>query len=211
MGGRMLTAGVLAKYVREMAKTGGVQLQTLETDQELSREDAQDMLNQWIETRAQNLGYPPVLDNNAKLVDHPSVSAKEMAMLEITQFTESRIAVGLGVPPPLVGLPTGDSFTYSNVSSWFDHHDRAGLRPKTTPVMAALSNWALPRGQAAELNRDEYSRPAFNERADSWVKLVEAGVVSVDEVRAAERLTGPAPEPVLEQPATVALTGGDLS
>jgi HK97 family phage portal protein len=209
-GGRMLTAGVLAKYVREVASTGGIQHQTLETDQELSDDDAQDILNQWVTTRAQNLGYPPVLDNNVKLVDHKSVSPKDLAMLEITQFTEGRIANLLGVPPPLVGLPTGDTFTYSNVSSWFDHHDRAGIRPKTTPVMSALSNWALPRGQAAELNRDEYSRPAFNERAEAWVKLVDAGVVSADEVRAAERLTGPAPEPP-EQPATVALTGGDLS
>jgi phage portal protein BeeE len=206
----MLTAGILAKYVREMASTGGIAFQTLETDQELSSDDAQDILNQWVTTRAQNLGYPPVLDNNVKLVDHKSVSPKDLAMLEIAQFTEGRIANLLGVPPPLVGLPTGDTFTYSNVSSWFDHHDRAGIRPKTTPVMAALSNWALPRGQAAELNRDEYSRPAFNERAEAWVKLVDAGVVSADEVRAAERLTGPAPEPP-EQPATVALTGGDLS
>jgi hypothetical protein len=35
------------------------------------------------------------------------------------------------------------------------------------------------------------------------VKLVEAGIVTVEEVRAAERLTGEAP--------TTALTGGDLS
>ena len=36
-GGRMLTAGILAKYVREVVATGGVTLQTLESDQELER------------------------------------------------------------------------------------------------------------------------------------------------------------------------------
>jgi ABC-type cobalamin/Fe3+-siderophores transport system ATPase subunit len=83
----------------------------------------------------------------------------------------------------------------------FDHHDRTTLRPASARVMPALSYWALPRGQAAELNRDEYSRPAFNERADAWVKLVGANIVSAEEVRIAERITGDAP--------TAALTGAE--
>jgi hypothetical protein len=194
-GGRMLTAGVLAKYVRGVVETGGIQLQTLETDQELSSDDAQDLLNQWVTTRAQNLGYPPVLDNNTKLVDHKSVSPKDLAMLEITQFTESRIAHLLGVPPFLAGLPVtggagGESMTYSNVSQLFDYHDRSSLRPFATAVMSRLSNWALPRGQAVELNRDEYSRPSFNERADAWVKLKGAGLITDEQFQAAERLLG---------------------
>jgi phage portal protein BeeE len=131
------------------------------------------------------------------------MSPKDMAMIEIAQFTESRIAVALGVPPVLVGLPSGDSMTYSNVTSLFDYHDRASLRPKASAVMSAVSNWALPRGQAAELNRDEYTRPAFNERAVAWVQLKEAGLITVEQFQAAERLFG-------EAPAT-ALTGGNLS
>jgi phage portal protein BeeE len=142
-----------------------------------------------------------VLDNGVKLNDHKTMSPADMAMIEIAQFTEGRIADLLGVPRALVGLPTGDSFTYSNVSSWFDHHDRTTLRPAAARVMPALSYWALPRGQKAELNRDEYSRPAFNERADAWVKMKDAGIVTAEEVRMAERFTGEAP--------TGALTGGE--
>lgn len=201
-GGRMLTAGVLAKYIREVVSIGGVVNQTLETDQELTAEDAQDLLNEWVSTRAQNLGYPPVLDNNVSLKTHTGVTPKDMAMVEIAQFTEGRIADLLGVPRALVGLPTGDSFTYSNVSSWFDHHDRTTIRPYAVHVMSPLSFWGLPVGQAAELNRDEYSRPAFGERADAWVKLKDAGVVSADEIRQAERITGDAP--------AVVLTGGEV-
>ncbi|HEY3484792.1 MAG TPA: phage portal protein [Ilumatobacteraceae bacterium] len=201
-GGRMLTAGVLAKYVREVVKNGGVPYYTLETDQELEPDDAQDLLAQWVASRQQNLGAPPVLDKNVSLKTHQAMSPKDMAMLEIAQFTEARIAVALGVPPFLVGLPSGgDSMTYSNVSQLFDFHDRASLRPKATAVMSGLSAWALPSTQKAELNRDEYSRPSFEERADAWVKLVTAGIVSVEEVRMAERLTGQAP--------TAALTGGE--
>jgi phage portal protein BeeE len=124
----------------------------------------------------------------------------------VSQFTESRIAQLLGVPPFLAGLPvtggSGDSMTYANVSQLFDYHDRSALRPYTNSLMEALSNWALPRGQAVELNRDEYSRPAFNERAEAWVKLKEAGLVTSEQFQAAERL--------LDTVAAQALTGATL-
>lgn len=206
-GARTITAGILAKYVRDTVGVGGVVLQTLETEQELSPQDADDLLHQWVKARMEHLGYPPVLDNNVKLVDHKAVPPRDMALLELAQFNESRIALLLGVPPFLAGLPvtggSGDSMTYQNVSQLFDYHDRSALRPYAEDVMKALSNWALPRGQAAELNRDEYTRPSWEARAEGWVKLVSAGIVSVDEVRTAERLTGSAP--------AAALTGATLT
>ncbi len=201
-GARMLTAGVLARYVREVAANGGIPHMTLNTDMHLDREEAEQLQAQWVDDRRKKLGFPPVLDSGVSLQTHFSMSPKDMAMLEVSQFTEARIAELLGVPAPLVGLPSGDPMTYSNITNLFDFHDRASLRPKAAEVMSALSFWALPRGQMVELNRDEYTRPPFEQRADAWVKLVTAGIVSVEEVRAAERLSGDA--------ATTALTGGDL-
>lgn len=204
-GGRMVTAGVLAKYVREFAETGGVPVRSLETDDHLEPEEAQDLQTQYMASRVQAASAPPVLDGGVKLVDHPSVSPKEAAMLEIAQFTEGRIANLLGVPPFLVGLPSGgDSMTYSNVSNLFDFHDRSYLRTAAAHVMGALSYWCLPRGQNAELNRDEYSRPSFNDRADAWKKLYETGAVTAADIRAAERLQGNEPTN-----AATALTGGE--
>ena len=145
-GGRMLTAGLIARYVREMASTGGVPIQTIEATESLEEDEAQYLMDRYMAARIQNATAPPVFDNGAKLVDHPAVSPKEMAMLEIEQFNESRIAVLLGVPPFLVGLPSGgDSMTYSNVSSLFDFHDRSYLRTAAIHVMSAISGWALPR------------------------------------------------------------------
>jgi HK97 family phage portal protein len=204
-GARMLTAGVLAKYVRNVATTGGVVAQTLESEQPINDTTAQTIVDRWMESRVANLGAPPVFGGGLKLVDHMQMSPKDMAMLEISQFTEARIAWLLGVPPTFAALPSGDSETYKNVSQAFDYHDRLSLRPTASDAMAALSGWALPRGTNIELNRDEYSRPAFAERADAWVKLVAAGMVSVDEYRAAERFTGEAPNV-----AAVALTGGEM-
>lgn len=214
----MITAGVLAKYVREVAATGGIPDYTLETDVDLTRDQAMSMKAQWVESRLQSPGTPPVLWSGIKLVSHQGMTPKDMTMLEVAQFTEARIAELLGVPAALVGLPTGDPMTYSNITSLFDFHDRASLKPKATSVMSALSYWALPRGQCVELNRDEYTRPDFATRADAWVKLTTAGIVKINEVRSAERLP-PIDEPVTPAPraavdgedAAVALTGGQLS
>lgn len=189
-GARMLTAGVLAKYVRTVAVTGGRADQTLETDQPLNGTKAQELLDDWMTARALNIGAPPVLSAGVKLVDHMHMSPKDMAMLEISQFTEARIAVLLGVPPFLVGLPSGDSMTYSNVQQVFDFHDRSSLRPKATAVMAALSMWALPPNESAELNRDEYSRPALAERATAYEVLHRIAALSAEEIRVMERFTG---------------------
>ena len=135
-GGRMLTAGVLAKYVKEFAESGGVPLRTIETEIGLEPSEASDLQQQYMASRVQNSSAPPVFDNGAKLVDHNAVSPKDAAMLELGQFTESRIAVLLGVPPFLVGLPSGgDSMTYSNVSTLFDFHDRQTLRSLAVSVM----------------------------------------------------------------------------
>jgi hypothetical protein len=204
-GGRMLTAGLLAKYVREVVATGGTPPQTIETEQSLDENEAQDLISQYLASRVQTPSAPPVFDGGAKLVDHPAVSPKELTMLEISQFNESRIAVLLGVPPFLVGLPSGgDSMTYSNVSSLFDFHDRQTLRTQAIHVMGAISYWALPAGQKAELNRDEYSRPSFEQRAEAWVKLTGAGIVDVETVQRAERLL-----PGDETAPITAITGGE--
>jgi hypothetical protein len=209
-GGRMLTAGVLAKYVREFAETGGIPLQTIETDVALEPGDAADLQQQYMASRVQNNSAPPVFDNGGKLVDHKAVSPKDAAMLELGQFTESRIAVLLGVPPFLVGLPSGgDSMTYSNVSTLFDFHDRQTLRSLATQVMGAISYWALPLGQRVEINRDEYSRPPFDARAGAWEKLVKVGVVSPEAVALYERFQGEAPGVPDETEPMDAITGGE--
>jgi hypothetical protein len=98
-----------------------------------------------------------------------------------------------------MGISTGESMTYSNVSQVFDQHDRLSLRPMAAHMMGALSGWALPSTQRVELNRDEYSRPDFASRVDAWTKMVDRKMASVEEFREAERMMGETPEPVTAQ------------
>jgi phage portal protein BeeE len=130
---------------------------------------------------------PAVLSGGIE-IETLQISPTDMALLELSQYTDSRIAVLLGVPPFLAGLPSGgDSMTYSNVTSLFDYHWRAGLRPKVAPVVHALSQWALPRGTDVEVNRDEYVRPDPLARAQTYDILVRIGALTPADVQRLER------------------------
>lgn len=194
-GARMTAAGLLQRYATRIAETGGVPLYWINVDRRLTPAEANDLLDQWVDSRRRRAGDPALLSGGAGLNQMQSMSAKDMALLELSQFNESRISILLGVPPFLMGLPAGSggdgSMTYSNVSQLFTFHDKASLQPKADAVMSALSNWALPKDETAELNRDEYSRPSFKERFDAYKIAIETGVMTAQEVRAMERLHGP--------------------
>src|SRR6188768_924401 len=202
-GARLTASCVLARYVSTMT-TAPPPFMTLTTDQLLNESAAQQIADQWFTARAANAGLPVVLDAGLKL-EALQVNAKDMALLELAQFTDSRICVLLGVPPFLMALPSGDSMTYSNVEQVFEYHDRSQLRTEAVAVMTALSNWALPRGQNVELDREEYSRPPLTERVNAYKTLVELGAMDASEIRPIER-TFFAAAPAIDSP-LVAVNG----
>lgn len=189
---RMIAAAVLTRYATEFAFGGGVPPSIITHPEELTRDQSNALLDQWLESRMNRLGLPAVLSGGVEW-KATGVDPLQTALVELAGYEEARVAVLLGVPPFLVGLPTGgDSMTYSNVTSLFDYHWRAGLRPKATRLMAAFSGWLVPRGTSVEVNRDEYVRPGPLERAQTWEILQRIGALSIEEIRALERfsLTG---------------------
>jgi phage portal protein BeeE len=213
---RLVQLSVLARYAAEITD-GAIPKYVLETDQLLTPPQARDLLEQWWASRMMNLGeaWKPAVLSGGVTAKPLQLTPQEMSLSEQTGYNEARIAVLLGVPPFLLGLPTNESMTYSNVSQVFDFHDRRYLKTAATRVMSALSGWALPRGQSVELNRDEYSRPALGERAEAYTKLAALGVLSSQEIRVMERLVdaGTPDQPTADDDvvAAEALTGGGRS
>jgi HK97 family phage portal protein len=191
---RVIADRVLSRYAQQFAAAGGVPTSILTHPEELTAQQAAELQAQWVTARSSTLGEPAVLSGGVTY-QAIQINPKDMALIELSQLTESRIAVLLGVPPFLMGLPSGgDSMTYSNVTSLFDYHWRAGLRPKAQAVMAALSEWLLPRGTVVEINRDAYVQPEPESRARTAQILnnivgPEGPALSVAEIRAAERFT----------------------
>lgn len=186
---RLVAAATLTRYLSTVVEGGGVPYYVITHPLELNAQQVDDLRQQWWESRMNHLGMPAIMSGGIG-IETLQMSPTDMALLDLSQFTEARIASLLGVPPFLVGLPSGgDSMTYSNVTSLFDYHWRAGLRPKALVVMQALSQWALPRGTAAEVNRDEYVRPDPFTRAQTYDILIRNGVLTPEQVQAIERYT----------------------
>jgi HK97 family phage portal protein len=189
---RVIAANALARYATQMAVGGGVPNSVLVHPANLTKDQAGDLQLAWVQARQSSMGLPAVLSGGLDFKTL-QLAPKDMALVELAQWNEARIAVMLGVPPFLAGLPSGgDSMTYSNVTSLFDYHWRAGLRPKASALMSALSSWALPYGKI-ELNRDEYVRPGPYERAQTWAILIGLGVLTVEQVQEIERYNNAAP------------------
>jgi HK97 family phage portal protein len=190
---RLVACALLMRYASNFVGSGGIPGAVLTHPDELTAEQAATLQTQWVEARMSSIGLPAVLSGGLSF-ETLQLSPKDLALVELAQLTESRIAVLLGVPPFLLGLPSGgDSMTYSNVVSIFDYHWRASLRPKAQTVMAALSQWLTPRGTRIEVNRDAYVQPAPLERAQTYEIYSrirdERGnpVLTRDEIRASER------------------------
>lgn len=204
-GARMTQIQLLQRYANNLAETGGIPLYWLGVARRLTPGEGKDLLDNWIETRTKNAGHPAILGSGASLNQAKQMDAKEMALLEISQFSESRIAGLLGLPPALVGLAgASGSLTYSNISDLFDFHDRSSLRPKTRMISESLSAWALPKGQSAEFNRDDYTRLSFDKRMAAYKIAIEVGILDADEVRIMERYLGSGADTAAQ-----ALTGGE--
>ena len=197
---RLLAAEVLNRYATTLVAGGGIPSSVLEHPDELSAEQSQLLQAQWVAARQSSIGEPAVLSGGVTWKP-TQLNPAELALVELSQLNESRIATMLGVPPFIVGLPSGgDSMTYSNVTSLFDFHWRAYLRPRAQSVMSALSGWLLPRGTRVEVNRDAYIQPEPLVRAQTAQILngiVDASgnpALTVQEIRDSERLDDSMPE-----------------
>lgn len=194
------SASALETYAAGLARRGGIPWAVLKWEGgDLPAGKAAELQAQWVTARQNAWGAPAVLSGNLDLTPL-TLSPKEMALIEIRAWDESRIANLLQVPPFLAGLPSGgDSMTYSNVISLFDYHWRMGLRPKAQRVMKGISNWALPPGRRAELDRTDYTSPGIVEMATAYATLhgIEDDqgnkAITVPEIRARERNFGLAP------------------
>jgi HK97 family phage portal protein len=177
------------RYMTNFVQGGAVPTGVLESEEEVTAKQASDLHDQWIEARMNRLGLPAVLGGGVTW-RATQISALDTALAELAGYNEAKIAVLLGVPPHMLGLPSGgDSLTYQSVSAIYDYHWRGGLRPKVQRLMLALAGWLTPRGTGLEVNRDEYIRPGPLERAQTWEIYLRNGVVTTEEVQTAERFT----------------------
>jgi len=188
----IVSAAALEKMASDMAAKGGIPWGVLKSPRKLNGKEAKELQDQWLQGATSRNGAPAVLSGTLELESF-ATSPREMALLELRIFDETRISAALGVPPYMVGLPMPDGLTYSTASQALDFHWRTTLRTHAGAVASAMSQWLLPRGSGVEFNRDEYIRPDPETRARTYQTLFnmvdEKGnrAITIDEIRLAER------------------------
>jgi HK97 family phage portal protein len=190
----LTTAGALERYAAGLADRGGVPWSVLKARGNINAKQAEDAQQRWVAASMRRDGAPAVLGNEWDL-ETLTLSPKDMALLELREYDERRVASAFGVPPFLVGLSMASGLTYSNAESLFFQHFTSCLRPLANLLCSAWSRWLLPRGQRIEMNPDRYVQPGLNGRVSAWQQLhsivdpvTGQRAISVAEIRAAERL-----------------------
>jgi HK97 family phage portal protein len=182
-GEKVRAARALSRYGADLAQNGGIPWAVLTHKFRLTPKQITDLRTQWIDGARSRMGAPAILDSDMGL-QQLQVTPRDMALRELQQFAESRIAVLLGVPPFLVGLPAGgDSLTYSSSVSLFDYHWRAMLRPKAREITAALSGWALPRGTELRIDPSSYTQESMAVVGQFLEAMQRMGAMTVQEIR----------------------------
>lgn len=151
---------------------------TMLTDDEIDT-----LLDGWTEAR-QTRGTAFL--QNVKLESN-GWSAKELQLVEAREHAALEVARAMALPAWAVEASNGASLTYSTqVENRRDLVE--ALRLWTAPLEQTLSLYALPRGVDALFDVKAYLRDDAETRMRTWQTGIAAGVLTVDEARAAEPL-----------------------
>jgi HK97 family phage portal protein len=181
------TASNLERYAADLAGNGGVPWGLLTNPVDLGGPAARSAQQQWLESSRSRLGAPAVLTGGWD-IKALTISPKDMALLELREFDEQRIAAAFGVPPVLVGLSQPGSMNYSSTQMLADWHWRSTLQWLATNICQAISNWALPGDQTLVLDSRPYTQPDLESRSRAYATMADHGALSIPEWRALENL-----------------------
>lgn len=186
-------------YASRVFRSGMTSGQVLQTEQDLDLAKARAWQADWMAAHADPANPKiPVLGSGLSLVNS-LVNPRDAQWIEARQFGGQEIARMFGVPASMLGLPSGDSLTYATARD----HDAGFLKWTMSGYIGAIEDaWSslLPPGrnsaddQRVRFDADPLLAPVTLDRYAAHAQALAAGWMTVDEVRATERL-GPMTAP----------------
>ncbi len=123
-----------------------------------------------------------------------SIAPNESQFVESRRLGVAEIARTFGVPPEMIGGEAGGSLTYATVEGRALDFVKFSLTPWIVRLEKAISD-LLPRGQTVKFNVNALLRGTTKERYDAHKVALDAGFMTVAEVRQLEDLP-PLPEAI---------------
>jgi HK97 family phage portal protein len=161
---------------------------TLETDEPLKREQAQELRAWWDEyTQGENAGKSPILTHGLKA--HPvTTNAVDAQLAEMLKKSDESIALAFRVPLQIFGLGGN---TYSSTELLMQSWIASGLGFTLNHIEEAFGLLFGLKGvpdEYLELDTRALLRSAYRERIEALARGVISGIYSPDEARASEDL-----------------------
>jgi hypothetical protein len=172
----------------------------------LTPEAARDLRQRWMASHGGDRRSIAVLNATTEFVPL-NLSPVDAALDQVKRLNLADVAFAFGLDPTTLGVGLGNSATYMNVrDSWSNHRD-FGLAPWTAALEDVLTA-LMPGSGVVRVNLDGFANPTKAERFEAWKVALEAGIVTLDEVRAAEGMPPmadvppPAAQPASSPPTT---------
>ncbi|MCX6399227.1 MAG: phage portal protein [Propionibacteriales bacterium] len=200
-----LSTGIgAAEYGRDWFANGGVPPGTFKNSQRTVNDADADAIKQRLVgsiKRGQPLVYGSEWDYNPI-----AIPPEQAQFIETHRLTATQIAVVFGIPPEMLGGDSAGSMTYSTVELNNLQYLVHTLRPWLTRIEEALSA-LLPNATYLKFNTEALLRTDAKTQFDIYKLQLDAGILSINEVRALMDLppvdggdehaqTKPAPTPV---------------
>lgn len=167
-----------------MFHNGGVPHAVLKPQRRLTQAQAEELQQAWINRVGAGTGAPAVIPPDVQF-EQLQFSPKELMLLELREFDQRAIAAAFGVPSMLLNLAMSGSLVYQNPAMLFDFYWRSELFPTAGRFARAMTAKFLPAGNYAKFSSWELVRPDPAEFMKMLTALVEKGIITVDEARAA--------------------------
>lgn len=170
----------------EMLVSGSIPSGVIQAQGEITKDEADAIKNAWLAAHGGRQYSPAVLSGGLEYKTL-SFSAADMQLLEARRMSAQQVCQLFGVPAFLVGVPSDESRTYSNVQQDTRAFVNFCLRGYLTKIEAAFTQ-QLPRGQHARFDLDDLLRASRLERYQSHEIGLRAGFLTPEEVRDMEEL-----------------------
>lgn len=161
----------------------------------LSQQAADDLKAGWLKNHGGDRRSIAVLNATTEFVPL-NLSPVDAALQQVTQLNVADAAMAFGLDPATLGATLGNSGTYSNIRDAWENHRDFGLSQWITAVEDVLGA-LLPAGLAVRVDLDQFANPTPAERYAAYKTAVDAGFLTVAEVREREGLP---PLPAAEEP-----------
>jgi HK97 family phage portal protein len=164
----------------------------------LDEGQAKSLQNEWVSKTSDRRGAPPVVPPEIEL-QKLSFSVADLMLLDSQKFDAQVLASAAGVPALFLNLPIEGGLNYQSPAMLGEHWWRFELRTMATLLSNAMSSQMLPAGSGVVFDAREILAPTFNELVVAVTKLVEDGIITVEEARVLLRLPAEQAQEALQQ------------